>query len=191
MYELTLKLGKIRQGENSVTKYFNSLKHLWQDLNFNDYEWKSPKDSNHHQKTKEDNRIFRFLIGLNVEFDEVRGRIIGRKSSPSIRDVFLKFAMRRAVVLSCSIKKTPAILLKTLPLLSVLMLAEPTIKNLIKSPTFGVIIAINHTIRVKHAERFMVNQQMERVSMKTSSIVLSLHIRLNLFPLAKSKRITF
>ena len=37
VYELTLKLGEIRQGEESVTKYFNSLKLLWQDLDlFND-----------------------------------------------------------------------------------------------------------------------------------------------------------
>ena len=36
----------------------------------------------------EDNRIFKFLVGLNVEFDEVRGRIIGRQPMPSIREVF-------------------------------------------------------------------------------------------------------
>ena len=29
IYELTIKLGEIRQGEDSVTKYFNSLKRLW------------------------------------------------------------------------------------------------------------------------------------------------------------------
>ena len=85
VYELTLKLGEIRQGEDSVTKYFNSLKRLWQDLDmFNYYEWKSPEDCKHYKKTVEDNRIFKFLIGLNVEFDEVRGKIIGRNSLPSI-----------------------------------------------------------------------------------------------------------
>ena len=88
-YELTLKLGEIRQGENTVTKYFNSLKRLWQDLDlFNDYEWKSSEDCKHFKKTVEDNRIFKFLIGLNVEFDEVRGRIIGRQPLPSIGEVF-------------------------------------------------------------------------------------------------------
>lgn len=66
-YELMLKLGEICQGENSVTTYFNSLKCLWQDLDsFNDYEWKSFEDCNHHKKTEEDNCIFRFFIGLNV-----------------------------------------------------------------------------------------------------------------------------
>lgn len=39
IYELTLKLGKMRQGEETVTKYFHSLKRLWQELDvFNDHE---------------------------------------------------------------------------------------------------------------------------------------------------------
>ena len=36
----------------------------------------------------EDNRIFKFLAGLNVEFDEVRERIIGRQPLLSIGEVF-------------------------------------------------------------------------------------------------------
>lgn len=89
VYELTLKLGEARQGENNVTKYFNSLKSFWQDLDlFNHYEWKSVEDFNHYRKTVEDHRIFKFLAGLNVEFDEVRGRILGRQPLPSISEVF-------------------------------------------------------------------------------------------------------
>ena len=89
IFELTLKLDEIQQGEDNVTKYFNSLKRIWQNLDhFNTYEWKSAKDGRHHKKTMEDNRIFKFLVGLNVEFDEVRGRIIGRQSLPSISEFF-------------------------------------------------------------------------------------------------------
>ena len=32
IFELTLELDEIRQGEDNVTKYFNSLKQIWQDL---------------------------------------------------------------------------------------------------------------------------------------------------------------
>ena len=65
------------------------MKHIWQDLDlFNTYEWKSTKDGSRHKKTIEDNRIFKFSAGLNVEFDEVRGRIIGRQPLPSIGEVF-------------------------------------------------------------------------------------------------------
>ena len=39
-------------------------------------------------KTVENNRIYKFLAGLNVEFDEVRGRIIGRSLLPPISEVF-------------------------------------------------------------------------------------------------------
>ncbi|RVW76413.1 hypothetical protein CK203_056591 [Vitis vinifera] len=89
IFELTLKLGEIRQGEDNVTKYFNSLKRIWQDLDlFNTYEWKSIEDGLHHKKTMEDNQIFNFLVGLNVEFDEVRGRFIGRQPLPSIGEAF-------------------------------------------------------------------------------------------------------
>ena len=91
VYELTLKLEEIRQGEDIVTKYFNSLKRLWHDLDlYNDYEWESLNDCNHYKKTVEDNRIFKFDIGLNVEFDEVRGRIIRRQPLPSVGEVFLE-----------------------------------------------------------------------------------------------------
>uniref|UniRef100_A0A2N9EE05 Reverse transcriptase Ty1/copia-type domain-containing protein n=1 Tax=Fagus sylvatica TaxID=28930 RepID=A0A2N9EE05_FAGSY len=110
IFELTLKLGEMRQGEDSVTKYFNSLKRVWQDLDlFNTYEWKSVEDSRHHKKIVEDNRIFKFLAGLNIEFDEVRGRVIGRQPLPSIGDVFSEVRReesRRNVMLG---KKGPGV----------------------------------------------------------------------------------
>ncbi|KAL9686407.1 hypothetical protein QQ045_023865 [Rhodiola kirilowii] len=34
------------------------------------------------------NRVFKFLAGLNVEFNEVRGRILGRNLIPPIGEVF-------------------------------------------------------------------------------------------------------
>ncbi|XP_057972299.1 2-succinylbenzoate--CoA ligase, chloroplastic/peroxisomal [Malania oleifera] len=87
IYELQQKIGKPQQGEDNVTKYFNVLKGLWQDLDlFNDYEWKSPDDCNYNKKMVENARIFKFLEGLNDEIDEVRGRILGRQSLPPIGD---------------------------------------------------------------------------------------------------------
>ena len=55
---------------------------------FNDYEWKSTEDATHNKRTVEAHRIYKFLAGLNVEFDEVRGRIIGRTPLPQIGEVF-------------------------------------------------------------------------------------------------------
>ena len=115
--ELILKIGDLHQGEDTVTKYYNSLKRIWQDLDlFNTYEWKSAEDFQHHKKTVEDNRIFKFLAGLNVEFDEVRGRIIGRQPLPSIGEVFSEVRReesRRNVMLG---KKGPGVTVEGLAL---------------------------------------------------------------------------
>lgn len=89
IYELTLKLGEIRQGEDSLIKYFNCLKRIWQDLDlFNECEWISPADSKHYKKMVDVSRVFKFLVGLNVDFDEVHGRILGRNPIPPICEVF-------------------------------------------------------------------------------------------------------
>ncbi|KAI9177655.1 hypothetical protein LWI28_017786 [Acer negundo] len=53
VYELQLKLGEIKQGTDTVTKYFATLKRLWQDLDmFNEYLTIT--------------EFFRFLARLNV-----------------------------------------------------------------------------------------------------------------------------
>ncbi|KAA8531213.1 hypothetical protein F0562_005873 [Nyssa sinensis] len=89
IYELQQKINNTYQGDGSVTRYFNVLKGLWQDLDlFNDYEWKNPADCSHNKKMVENARIFKFLAGLNDEFDEVRGRILGRQPLPPLGEVF-------------------------------------------------------------------------------------------------------
>ncbi|XP_050919518.1 uncharacterized protein LOC127137067 [Lathyrus oleraceus] len=89
IYEPTLQAREIRKEGNNVTKYFHSLKRVWQDLDlFNTYKWNSAEDAKHHQQKIEEDRIFQFLAGLNEELDEVRGRIIARETLPSLGEVF-------------------------------------------------------------------------------------------------------
>ena len=79
------------------------MKLLWQNLDlFNDYEWKSTDDANHYKQTVEAHKIYKFLFGLNVEFDEVRGQIISRLPFLKINEVFTEVRMeesRRQVML--------------------------------------------------------------------------------------------
>lgn len=55
---------------------------------FNDYEWKSAEDAKHNNRTVEAHHIYKFLAGLNVESNEVRGWIIGKTPFPVIGEVF-------------------------------------------------------------------------------------------------------
>ena len=86
IYELTLKAREIWQGSDNVTKYFHSLKWIWQELDLlNTYKWNSTEDE---KQTVEEGRIFQFLAGLKEELYEVRGRIIGRSTLPSLGEMF-------------------------------------------------------------------------------------------------------
>ncbi|KAG6492981.1 hypothetical protein ZIOFF_047953 [Zingiber officinale] len=81
-------------------------------LIFDAYEWKNVEDGQYHKKTVEDSRIFKILASLNVEFDEVRGRIISRRPLPSLGEVFYEVRReesRRNVMLG---KKGPTTIIE-------------------------------------------------------------------------------
>ncbi|KAA3474172.1 Beta-galactosidase [Gossypium australe] len=61
IYELTVKLGEIHQGEDNVTNK------IWICLMI--MNGKFLEDCKNYKKMAKDYRIYKFLIGLNVEFD--------------------------------------------------------------------------------------------------------------------------
>ncbi|XP_024018573.1 uncharacterized protein LOC112090754 [Morus notabilis] len=72
--------------------FLPTAKDVWEaelDLCYED-DWECPNDSIRHKKREESDRVYVFLAGLNQDLDEVRGRILGRKPLPSIREVFSK-----------------------------------------------------------------------------------------------------
>lgn len=62
---------------------------LWQELNLSlEEEWECTGDSVRYKKRVENERDFEFLIGLNRDLDDFRGRILGCQSLPTTREVF-------------------------------------------------------------------------------------------------------
>lgn len=89
LFHIESTLQDLRQGEQSVTVYYTNLTRYWQQLDlFQSYQWKCPDDSVTFQKITETKRIFKFLMGLNKTLDDVRGRILGIKPLPTLREVF-------------------------------------------------------------------------------------------------------
>ncbi|XP_044463243.1 uncharacterized protein LOC123194143 [Mangifera indica] len=81
-------LHEMKQGDLTVIEYFNKLSHLWQQVDiFNKLNWKCNDDGAVFKLYLKEMRIFKFLIGLNDNPDEVRGRILSVKPLPSIREV--------------------------------------------------------------------------------------------------------
>ncbi|KAF5450286.1 hypothetical protein F2P56_030651 [Juglans regia] len=89
LFEVESVLHDFRQGELTVTQYFNTLNRYWQQLDlFEEHNWSCPNDGIRYRQIIERKRIYKFLIGLNKNLDEVRGRILGSKPLPNIREAF-------------------------------------------------------------------------------------------------------
>lgn len=89
LFVLNTRIWKMQQGDCEVTTYYNDMMAVWQELHmFEDEQWENSNDSARYKKKIERGRVFVFLAGLNNELDEVRGRILGKKPLPAIREVF-------------------------------------------------------------------------------------------------------
>ncbi|KAI5436488.1 hypothetical protein KIW84_022835 [Lathyrus oleraceus] len=99
-------LHDLRQDDRSVTKYFNTLNRHWQQLDvYDEVEWSCTEDKKKYKELVEKDRVYKFLLGLNTELDEVRGRILGTKPLPKIREAFSEIRRkesRRKVMLGKS-----------------------------------------------------------------------------------------
>ena len=57
---------------------------------FESHQWKCPEDNALYRKIVEQKRVFKFLMVLNKDLDDVRGKVMGTKPLPSLREVFSK-----------------------------------------------------------------------------------------------------
>ncbi|GAV63817.1 UBN2_3 domain-containing protein, partial [Cephalotus follicularis] len=86
IFEIKGILHDLRQGEMTITDYFNALMRYWQQLDMlEDIKWHCPEDTQQYKKILEKERIYKFLLGLNKELDEVRGRILSIKPLVSVK----------------------------------------------------------------------------------------------------------
>ncbi|RVW56445.1 Retrovirus-related Pol polyprotein from transposon RE1 [Vitis vinifera] len=89
LFQVESALHDFRQGEQTVTQYYNTLTRYWQHLDlFETHSWKCSDDAATYRKIVEQKRLFKFFLGLNRELDDVRGRIMGIKPLPSLREAF-------------------------------------------------------------------------------------------------------
>nr|DAD41760.1 TPA_asm: hypothetical protein HUJ06_016083 [Nelumbo nucifera] len=79
----------LRQGDLSVTEYYNKLHQSWQQLDaFEKYSWDTTADLEQYKKIIENKRVYKFCLGLNSSLDAVRGRLFSTKPLPSLREAF-------------------------------------------------------------------------------------------------------
>ncbi|KAK3012421.1 hypothetical protein RJ639_010652 [Escallonia herrerae] len=89
LFEIKGILHNLQQGDASVTQYYNLLTRYWQQLDMlENITWDCQLDKKKYDKIVEEERIFKLLLGLNKDLDEVRGRILGTKPLPTLCEAF-------------------------------------------------------------------------------------------------------
>ena len=79
MYELKTRIQNTKQGILSITEYYNVIKSRWLELDqYQNLRMKCSIDAAMHQEFIEQERVYDFLAGLNVELDQVRVQILGK-----------------------------------------------------------------------------------------------------------------
>jgi len=89
IYEIKTKLSITKQGNMMVIEYYNTMKSFWLELDYyQDFKMQCNDDAVILKNYVERERIFEFLAGLNIEFDQIRVQILGKESLPSLNEVF-------------------------------------------------------------------------------------------------------
>ncbi|KAI4350132.1 hypothetical protein L6164_010644 [Bauhinia variegata] len=87
VYELKTRIANTKQGNLSVTEYYNLLTNLWQEMDMY-RKLKVSEDTQAILREREQDRVFEFLAGLNEAFDHVRVQILGRETLPNLNETF-------------------------------------------------------------------------------------------------------
>ena len=91
IYEIKMKIATTKQGDQSISEYAQTLQNLWLELDhYEHFEAKCTADATLLKNYKEKDRIYKFLTGLNNEFDPIRIQVLG-KELPSLNETMAAF----------------------------------------------------------------------------------------------------
>ncbi|KAJ7949694.1 UBN2_3 domain-containing protein [Quillaja saponaria] len=86
VFELRKKLHETKQGELTIAQYFAELSGLWQELDYyQEYQPVHPEDEASYKKVVDKEKVYDFLAGLNLEYDQIRVQVLGRDPFPNLR----------------------------------------------------------------------------------------------------------
>ncbi|RVW69709.1 hypothetical protein CK203_060610 [Vitis vinifera] len=142
----------------SSSENTSELFRYWQQLDlFETHSWKCSDDAATYRQIVEQKRLFKFFLGLNRELDDVRGRIMGIKPLPSLREAFSEVRREesRKKVMMGSKSNLPQHWMPLPLLLGHLIVVVEIVRNGIG---LGVIIVRNQAIIRRLAGSFMANR---------------------------------
>ena len=87
IFEIKTRVSATRQDNHSVIKYANILKSLWQELDYYQcLKMMCSEDAALLKRFVEKEKIFKFIPGLNVEYDQKQSQVLGKDELPSFNE---------------------------------------------------------------------------------------------------------
>ena len=91
-----MKIPTTKQGDRSASEYAQTMQNLWLKLDhYEQFEAKCTENADLLKPYKEKDRIYKFLTGLNSEFDPVRIQVLGKELS-SLNETMAAFQVEEA-----------------------------------------------------------------------------------------------
>jgi len=88
IYDVKVKTVGAKQGSKSITEYANQIKSLWMKLDhYRVIKVKCSKDSSILKEYIEQDRVYDFLVGLHLEYDQVRVQILEKEKVLGINEM--------------------------------------------------------------------------------------------------------
>ena len=88
-YELRKKIHGFFQKDISLAEYFAKLSSLWQELDYyQNFQACCSQNAMNFQEMIAKKRVYDFLAGLNMEYDQIRVQVLGRHSFSSVREAY-------------------------------------------------------------------------------------------------------
>ena len=125
---------------------------------FEVHTWKCPEDTALYRKIVEQKRTFKFLLGLNKNLDEVRGRVMGTKPLPSIRETFSEVRREENMKKVMMGSQNSALSIEGSTFVARGLPSNTNSENRQKMGNLSVTTTENYDIPEKIAGRFMANQ---------------------------------
>src|SRR3954469_4577352 len=89
IFAIHQKLLALKQGDLTVVAYINAITSEWQKLDFYDpFTTSSAADNIKFKERIDRERLYKFLDGLNPEFDQTRSQILGKSPLPKLEEAF-------------------------------------------------------------------------------------------------------
>src|SRR4051812_3551229 len=88
IFAIHQKLLALKQEDLTVVAYINDITSEWQKLDFYDPFTTSAADNIKFKERTDRKRLYKFLDGLNPEFDQTRSQILGKSPLPKLEETF-------------------------------------------------------------------------------------------------------